>query len=324
MEYTSLKAWWDLNLPLIDVRETQGNNAIASTDSRLVVYLPFSTLLSGERSCELPPRNMAFGILLEEVHGDAEHEFRQELLRNLFFATSSKATQQSRKPWKVSAILIATPELWEESRSLGIHRSIDALAPASSLFEPLARLWQPNPLISDILWPILEQQLRDEREDCTVWDLGSGAGRDACFIAEKIKSCGWIHCHVIGLDNHKASAKRCEPFWRHRHVSELTKAKNLNLSKLDLVEQELDGSNVTCFYAVRFLHRKLITFLAKSSKLKPGTVFAMSHFCKPYEGAEWIFEHPKVMHPRSCMDVHYLMKLTMLFILVGIKCVRKR
>ena len=170
---------------------------------------------------------------------------------------------------------------------------------ATSASEPLPRLWQPDPLVSNVLWPILEQQLRREMHECTIWDLGSGAGRDACFIAEKIKACGLIHCRVIGIDNHKASAKRCEPFWRHRQVADLTKATNLNLSKLELVDQELSHSNVICFYAVRFLNRKLISFLVKSSNLKSGTILAMSHFCKPQKGVEWKFEHPKVRHLRT-------------------------
>ena len=89
MNDTSLQEWWDLILPLIDVRETQGNNAIASTE-RVVVHLPLSTLLSGERSCELPPRNVEFGIMLEEVQDEAEGKCRQQRLQSLFFATSSK------------------------------------------------------------------------------------------------------------------------------------------------------------------------------------------------------------------------------------------
>lgn len=299
-------------MPLIDVRETQGNNAIASTDSRVVVSLPFSALISGERSCELPPRNVAFGILMEEIQDEAKDKCRQEGLRTFFFATCSKATQQSRKPWIVSAILIATPALWEESKRLGIHKSLEILVPVTSVSEPLPRLWQPDPMVSNVLWPILEQQLRRDKHQCTIWDLGSGAGRDACFIAEMMKACGWIHCHVIGLDNHKASAKRCEPFWRHRQVADLTKATNLNLNKLDLVEQELNDCNVICFYAVRFLNRKLVSFLAQSSKLKSGTIFAVSHFCKPHQGAEWNFEHPKVMYSRYCINAQFRMDLTLL------------
>jgi hypothetical protein len=27
--------------------------------------------------------------------------------------------------------------------------------------------------------------------------------------------------------------------------------------------------------------------------LLPGTLFALSHFCKPYSGAPWDFDHPK-------------------------------
>lgn len=294
MNFASLTEWWDLDLPLIDVRESQEERALSSAESRVVVYLPFSTLVSGERSCELPPRHVAFGILVEEDHDEAQKEQRQQKLQDFFFATTSKATQQSRKPWQVSVALIASDDLWEQSKKIGIYKSVDNLQCITSTFEPLSRLWQPDLMLPNILWPILEQSLPLIKEDCEIWDLGSGAGRDACFLAEKIKALSLKHCSVIGIDNHKGSAKRCEPFWKHRQVAELTRAENLNLNKMELVEQQLKGGTVVCFNAVRFLNRKLNVFLAGYSDLKPGTLFAVSHFCKPYPGASWDFDHPKV------------------------------
>jgi hypothetical protein len=132
-----------------------------------------------------------------------------------------------------------------------------------------------------------------------MWDLGSGAGRDVCFLAEKIKVSGLSKCSILGIDNHKASAKRCKPFWQHRQIDDLAQAKNINLNKLELVEQELKESTVVCTYAVRFLNRKLLAYLANDSNLKPGSLFAMSHFCKPCAGSPWNFDHPKVSHSYS-------------------------
>jgi hypothetical protein len=300
MKYLSLREWWDLNLPLIDLRdtETQSTHQLLSTQARVIVCLPFSTLLSGERSCELPPRHVSFGILLEDIQNESQALCRQERLQELFFATSSKATQQSRKPWNIPVALIANDELWEQSKELGIYKFMDDLQGASSTFAPHPRLWQPDPMISNLLWPVLEQYLPLLKEECVIWDLGSGAGRDVCFLAEKIKGTGLSNCSILGIDNHKASAKRCEPFWQHRQIEELAQAKNLNLNKLELVEEELKGSSVVCTYAVRFLNRKLLAFLANHSNLKPGSLFAMSHFCKPYAGSAWNFDHPKVR--RSC------------------------
>ena len=297
MMYSSLKGWWDEGIPLIDIRETQGNNALLSTARRVVVHLPFSSLISGERSCEMPPRNQSFGILLEKIDDNSEQQDNDKLLLEFFFADKSKATHQSRKPWTVHALLIATSELWEESKVLGIHQPLNHQStPTSNLPFPLPRLWQPDPLISSLLWPILESQMSCQKKyyDCAIWDLGSGAGRDACYIAENVKLCGWTHCRVVGLDNHKASAKRCEPFWRRRNVAEIAQSRNVNLNNLELVEELIKQDNVACFYAVRFLNRKLLAYLAHESNLKPGTVFAMSYFCKPSDGAEWKFEHPKV------------------------------
>jgi len=103
-----------------------------------------------------------------------------------------------------------------------------------------------------------------------------------------------------------------------------------NLEKVQLVPE------IVCLYSIRFLNRKLLSYIANSlssllsetnesfsqtsspdnpslldlpptkrqKKLVPppltqplllpiGTIFAISHFCKPHEGAEWNFEHPK-------------------------------
>jgi SAM-dependent methyltransferase len=294
MNFASLKEWWALAIPLIDIRENQEGIevlALSKDDSkRMVVHLPFVSVVSGERSCELPPRHIAFGILV------ADGQDVQEL-QDFFFATISKATQQSRKPWQVSVVLIASQDLWVQAKELGIHHEITQPDGGLPFFKPLPRLWQPDPLLPSILWPILERSLPSIADDCEVWDLGSGAGRDACYLAERIKTLQLMNkkCTVVGIDNHKASAKRCEPFWRNRKVEEVTKSLNLNLNKIDLVEHELQGCTVLCFYAVRFWNRKLVTYLAQDNgTVKAGTLFAMSHFCKPYPGAPWDFDHPKV------------------------------
>lgn len=293
MNYASLTDWWDLEIPLIDIREKPDEATVlsSSTTSRVVVHLAFSTLLSGERSCELPPRHVKFGILCED---DVKKEREQEML-GFFFATTSKATQQSRKPWQVPVALVASDDLWKQAKELNIYKEAEKSSQEDSGFQPLPRLWQPDPMLPSILWPVLKQSLPADR-DCEIWDLGSGAGRDACFLAEQIKLLGHAIPVVVGIDNHKASAKRCEPFWKNRHVDSHARALNLNLNKIELVENELSMKEriVLCFYAVRFWNRKLVTFLAESDKLESGTIFAMSHFCKPHAGASWDFDHPKV------------------------------
>jgi hypothetical protein len=127
-----------------------------------------------------------------------------------------------------------------------------------------------------------------------VWDLGSGAGRDVCFLAEEAKSLSMDRYKFVGIDNHKGSTTRCLPFWKHRQVEEYAEARNINLNKLPLVQSELENNNIACLYAVRFWNAKLVSFLANDAELSRGTIFALSHFCKPYIGAPWEFDHPKV------------------------------
>jgi hypothetical protein len=235
---------------------------------------------------------MLFGILLDEVTPLSQEDSMEDCVLDLFFATSSKATHQSRKPWNVQLILLSNDELWMDAKKLGIYNS-------KKEDIPQPRLWQPDPLISDILWPILQTLLpKLNSQHCTIWDLGSGSGRDVCFLAEKIKSLRETksECRIVGFDNHKASAQRSVPFWHRRHVSDFTEAKNLNLNKIDLIQQEMHNYHVICIYAVRFLNRKLFSFLASNSDLQAGTLFAASHFCKPHKDAIWPFDHPKVRH----------------------------
>ena len=98
MMYSSLKGWWDEGIPLIDIRETQGNNALMSTERRVVVHFPFSSLISGERSCEMPPRNQSFGILLENIEDNSEQQDNLTLILIFFFADKSHANKPYRKP----------------------------------------------------------------------------------------------------------------------------------------------------------------------------------------------------------------------------------
>ena len=187
-----------------------------------------------------------------------------------------------------------------------------------------------------------------------VWDLGSGAGRDICFLAEECLSHHYYHQNMsfisnkqmepilppviqnsstststsnqylfpiqfIGIDNHKGSAKRCLPLWKNRMVQSITKSMRLDLKKMDLVHDILSSSiqndkgsnaasksttiqtqakcNVILVYAIRYLNRHLIQYLVSDKcPLMKGTLFAMSHFCKPTMKSEWNFDHPKVCH----------------------------
>lgn len=304
-EIVSIKEWWKgtsigesdcvERLPIVDIRESQDRQTLSANDAAVVVRLPFYTLLSGERSYELPPRHVPFVLLTDENVLDSARAF--------FGATSSKATQQSRKPWLVPQVLLSNDSFWKDASNLGIVKDeYTKSTMENNSFKIQSRLWQPDPLVKNVLWPLLRDGTTVSSppppHSEQVWDLGSGAGRDVCFLAEQAKASGKQHYTFVGIDNHKGSVKRCLPFWKHRHVEDYTEARNLNLNKIPLVEDEMTNQTVVCLYAVRFWNEKLVKCIAANGELKPGTLFGVSHFCKPYPGAPWDFDHPKV---RCCI-----------------------
>jgi hypothetical protein len=286
--------WWkgsnddaSNRLPLIDLRESQENGSLDSGNA-VIVHLPFSTLNSGERSCELPPRHVKFAVLVDEAEAtlDEAAEF--------FGRTVSQATQQSRKPWLVEEIVLVNEDLWISATLLGILIDTSKESSGPTHFQPLARLWQPDPMIPELLWPLLKSRFQtiDLAEvPLEIWDLGSGAGRDVTFLAEQIKVHGFKNIKLVGVDNHKGSADRCLPLWNHRGVSDITSNMLLDLNKVPAVEEALGAKRIACLFAVRFWNPKLIRWLATKASLGQNTIFAMSHFCKT--GPIWTFDHPK-------------------------------
>ena len=426
-----------------------------SDSDGVIVHLPFHSLESGERSCELPPRNVPFAILIPQQ----QQQQVSTKIHNFFFATKSKATSQSRKPWLVKQIIYENNDMWNNAREMGImyENRNEQISDESSqdknnsskcdhedrsrskshhrnhdhIFRPLPRLWRPDQMVKSTLLPLLKERLETKLThnqnknqssilsssqtkplpvplSFIVWDLGSGAGRDVCYLAEELK----YHLHlslqresgkstnmnmknihynqndtdvdytstiptprkattasklvklcIVGIDNHKGSARRCMPLWKHRGVGHITKSLLLDLNKITLFRNELNMSlsiddnvrlnlehydnmkeggdeeengGIDCLYAIRFLNRKLVTYIANANssqqqyedstthheyicrdysrvknqrchsnetiptssiqplRLKRGTLFAMSHFCKACDGASWNFDHPKV------------------------------
>ena len=362
-----------LSLPLVDLRlkqDTADHGIITSVCGVPVVHLPWPSLQSGERSGELPPRHVAFQLL---VSGRMWRDEKASMVA-FFLATVSRATGQSRKPWLVRrAVVYQNDEDLDKYKAQWTGSTPDCTdnhGRKRKRFYPLPRLWQPDPLLPTVLWPQLELMLqerlgqdvhkrqtrpgqgrelhlRDEESRYNeVWDLGSGGGRDVCYLAEQIRYT--LHCHqskkttvetatanpsfrirVVGLDNHKASAKRCLPFWKHRGVEEWTEARLLDVTKMKMdwhsnaqpesPKQNDDGADTDttgdkadtestmlnlpststattdveplCVYAVRFWHRPTVEKLEQ--RLSPGSLFALSHFCRPHNGAPWDFDHPK-------------------------------
>jgi len=273
-------------LPLVDLRNTeefqskhisfrnQINGILNPITTPVVVNLPLETLISGERSCELPPRNVPFVILVpfknykEETNNDLNLHLDEEI-ETFFLSTKSKATQQSRCRWNVNHIILESASMWNCIRDCGLlKRQIKHKCENDSDFIessnlclhqdnfPPPRLWCPDPLVQKYIYPTLCNFIDEIPQSTTittkweVWDMGCGAGRDLCFLAEeclayyaknhKDPKYDYIYnfpIRFIGVDNHKGSARRCLPFWKNHHVSQITDTKLLDLKKIDLLHE---------------------------------------------------------------------------------------
>jgi hypothetical protein len=123
----------------------------------------------------------------------AEEETSLEELAQFFGRKASQATQQSRKPWHVEQVILVNKSLWISAQRLGLRFDTSEEMSRNESFKPLARLWQPDPMVSELLWPLLRhtlQQVKFSGNPLEIWDLGSGAGRDVAFLAEQIKANG--------------------------------------------------------------------------------------------------------------------------------------
>jgi hypothetical protein len=225
-----------------------------------------------------------------------------DLERAEAFLLGAKDTARKRKraqrPWLVTDVIIETPDFWNEARELKIdeHQKLTKELQHQKLTKkryrsPLPRLWEPDAMIQNVLLPLLKDSLSQNDQ---VWDLASGAGRDVAFLAEELKFAETNFHKVVGLD-HRYNRKETgivTGFWKRRGVADKTLCAKMDLSNFDSVDEILSGRNVAAFFAVRFWKPSLVEALSNSTKIKSGTLFGMSHFCKPYDGAPWNFEHP--------------------------------
>lgn len=301
---TTLREWYtSTKLPLIDLRSSSLCELMPLYSSeRTIINIPFSDIQSGQRACELPTRHFEFAIL----YSDDKREQQLDDILNLFGATVSKTTQQSRQPWSIRYVIKADDQFEKDSKELGL------VGRGKKLF-PLPRLFSPDSMVEHYLLPKLTRRYDEilavsKESQFRIYDLGSGAGRDVVFLGEELLSFHNVNypehkanIKCYGIDNHKGSSRRCVPLWDRRGVDSITESLNLNLKNLNELDIILKQSVPNCVYAVRYLNRQLLHFLAKT--LPPGTIFAMSHFCKAHSSQDWIFDHPK---QNSVLERHEL------------------
>jgi hypothetical protein len=298
----SISKWWNVtdttrNVSrchlLMDMRSSENydrRHLLCKTANLVAASLPIDVLK--ERSFELPARHVEFSVLVHPSDLDRAEEFLLGPRRN--------GQKRPFKPWNITKVLLDEDSLWTEANQLGI------LAPGDSSPEfPLPRLWQPDPMVENILLPILKDLSGQEGGE--VWDLGSGAGRDLTFLAEELASTNKT-LKFVGLD-HRYNEKETRittEFCERRGVSQTTSCKKLDCSKWELVKAEIENAkNLSAIYAVRFWKPALFHAAATASDtFRPGAILAMSNFCKPFEGASWDFDNPneKVVLERNHLN----------------------
>ncbi|CAJ1958492.1 unnamed protein product [Cylindrotheca closterium] len=293
-----------VSTPLMDLRsaDDRAKRRLAFPNDTNFSVIPFPIECLKERSFELPARHVEFAILVRSSDLPKASSF--------LLGSTDNARKRAQKPWLVTNILIDDAGLWEQAEKLGLVRCDE-----EEVAYPLPRLWQPDKMVETVVLPLLMESLRSVEDpsykqegnmtkydhaiesDYEVWDLASGAARDVTFLAEELKAAQVPFRRVVGID-HRYNAKEqgiVNAFWERRGVGKLTSCIKMDLSTLEKgAEELLKNRKVIALLAVRFWKPSLVEAIARNSSgsLKSGTIFAISHFCKPYDGAPWKFEHP--------------------------------
>jgi hypothetical protein len=334
LKIVSLLEWWNdasyqPRLPLLDVRnqndynekclhspsDSDSSTTTSTTTAATIVHIPFTELEA--RCYELPPRHIVFCLILPDYSAIGACEE--------FLLGARKKSPQ--KPWLVPyAILASDPVNWQQAVSLGLGK--EGLQPSPPSFRAMPRLWEPDPMVAQVLLPVLLEntmQDKDKHDDdhgssvvetSEIWDLGAGSGRDVCFLAEQLrehlrlpqavsesKPATNTAIKVVGLDQRYQKAvaadEECNHFYGRRGIGDMTACRRIRLEDWDEFAGELQRTNrengrVLCLFAVRFWNRPLVEQLVRSPMIAPGTIFAISQFGKPSPDATWDFAHPKV------------------------------
>lgn len=281
----------------------------------VVVPIPMSVV--EKRSFELPARHVQFSILVSESDLDRADSFLCGLNR------------KRPNPWKVVHVLLDTVELWKQAEEMGMvdrednilevsrqqnkRQRTDQKDPttdtASPLITsrtrqfPLARLWQPDPMVEKVLFSFLEKMHNKNQPSLSnevprqVWDLAAGAGRDVAFLAEELLAADREY-QIVAIDHryNEKETKIVNDFWDRRRIGRQTTSVRLNLKSWNNLENEMTSAlttnQVAAMFCVRFWKLDLVQGIAQSASIHSGVLFGISHFCKPSVGAPWNFDHP--------------------------------
>ena len=288
--------------------------------SLIIASLPLEEVKA--RSFELPARHVHFSILVEDNDDDSHRHV--QTAKQFLLQPDRVAANKNRKfrPWQVDSILVADHVFWREARDMrliGNQSASESEDPTSNCtaLAPSPRLWDADGMVEKVLLPLLQKEIagaNHPRRRLRIYDMASGAGRDAVFLAEELLHSpmrpSGAQFHVTAID-HRYNPKQSnivQDFFQRRGVSDCTSVVKANLSKWETMRALLlsarkahgsggagndgDDATVDVLYCVRFLVRPAIIDLASCSSLREGTIFAISHFCITKDGGVWPFDHP--------------------------------
>mmetsp|Transcript_3634 Transcript_3634/g.8672 ORF Transcript_3634/g.8672 Transcript_3634/m.8672 type:complete len:389 (-) Transcript_3634:9-1175(-) len=320
-----LSDWWILQetsrsskTHILDLRSSEEHekrclvNPACGESSVDLVVVPIPISVVEKRSFELPARHVKFSILVSEGAIDRADSFL------------CGSNRKRSNPWKVVHVLLDTEELWIQAKGLGmveeegtqedhgqqtkrqrtdLEESVADTTKTSKSRKrrfPLARLWQPDPMVETVLFSHLAKlhsANQQSKEPQQVWDLAAGAGRDVAFLAEELLAAEKPY-HIVAIDHryNEKETKIVNDFWDRRGIRNQTTSLKLNLSQWknlkDAMASVLNTNRVAAMFCVRFWKPDLVKAIVESPSINSGVLFGISHFCRPSVGAPWNFDHP--------------------------------
>lgn len=327
----TLREWFhhDKHGHLLDLRTDTAkfhcrcNNG--SKNKQIVSSIPLHKVR--DWSFELPPRSTPFCLWLSRLSD--WHVFCHAVL----MPEPHRHRHGAKRlvPWNVVGIVLdattTTPDnQHDEAVALGLVEENDAKKAAATttpqdatFFHVQPRLWEPDPLVKDVLLPLLLSRSGDDNTSRStvrlVWDAGAGAGRDAAFLAEELRQAHQQqqqHWQVVAMDRRyrhgchgneedNDDPEPCAMFFQRRGLtSRQAVCKAVDLNNVSAFVQRLHNTAknpstvLACILMVRFWNDELVQAIATSTDLPPGALFATSQFGIAQPNMKWTWPHPKV------------------------------
>jgi len=217
---------------------------------------PFSVHISideltgkSNRWCELPPRHLDMGMLLdceEDAKIVSENFYPQGDLFEIGLSDAKASAMTARQFWHIEYIVASEDDL-----------NFTSCNKTNSWV-----LWRPNIILENCL--DIEIHL-GAKSDKFALDIGCGSGRDSVFLAAR----GW---QVVGIDNVSKCCSRARKFAERHHVDD-----RCRFLKRDFKNADLDLP-VSQFHLIVICRTRVENWDTIDSLMAPGGFVVYHHF----------------------------------------------